>query len=400
MDPHLEDLKGKSVFIDKIGKTPIGVTMRRNDNRDRIIIRTSIIGILTNVLLASFKAIIGITSSSIAIVMDAVNNLSDAASSIITIAGTKLAGKESDRKHPFGYGRIEYITAMVISIIVTYAGLKAVTESVEKILEPQTPEYTATGLIIIAAAVIAKIVLGRYVVKVGKDVNSDSLVNSGKDAVLDSVISASTLAAAGIYMASGISLEAWLGVIIGLIIVKAGYEMLAETMSKILGERADAELARQIKATVKDFPDVNAAYDLVIHNYGPDTYHASVHIEVPDSLFASDIDKLSRKIQSEVYRKHQVALTAIGVYSMNTKDPEAMAARDRINEIVTSVPNVLQMHGFYMNREDKEMRFDIVVSFEAKNRRDAYNEALECVRKEYPDYNLMVAMDMDYSEIN
>ena len=374
--------------------------MRRNDNRDRIIIRTSIIGILTNVLLASFKAVIGITSSSIAIVMDAVNNLSDAASSIITIAGTKLAGKESDRKHPFGYGRIEYITAMVISIIVTYAGLKAVTESVEKILEPQTPEYTATGLIIIAAAVIAKIVLGRYVVKVGKDVNSDSLVNSGKDAVLDSVISASTLAAAGIYMASGISLEAWLGVIIGLIIVKAGYEMLAETMSKILGERADAELARQIKATVKDFPDVNAAYDLVIHNYGPDTYHASVHIEVPDSLFASDIDKLSRKIQSEVYRKHQVALTAIGVYSMNTKDPEAMAARDRINEIVTSVPNVLQMHGFYMNREDKEMRFDIVVSFEAKNRRDAYNEALERVRKEYPDYNLMVAMDMDYSEIN
>ena len=396
----MEDLKGKSVFIDKIGKTPIGVTMRRNDNRDRIIIRTSIIGILTNVLLASFKAIIGITSSSIAIVMDAVNNLSDAASSIITIAGTKLAGKESDRKHPFGYGRIEYITAMVISIIVTYAGLKAVTESVEKILEPQTPEYTATGLIIIAAAVIAKIVLGRYVVKVGKDVNSDSLVNSGKDAVLDSVISASTLAAAGIYMASGISLEAWLGVIIGLIIVKAGYEMLAETMSKILGERADAELARQIKATVKDFPDVNAAYDLVIHNYGPDTYHASVHIEVPDSLSASDIDKLSRKIQTEVYRKHQVALTAIGVYSMNTKDPEAMAARDRINEIVTSVPNVLQMHGFYMNREDKEMRFDIVVSFEAKNRRDAYNEALECVRKEYPDYNLMVAMDMDYSEIN
>lgn len=373
--------------------------MRRNFERDRIIIRTSVIGIVANFLLAGFKAVIGATSHSVAIIMDAVNNLSDAASSLITIAGTKLAGKESDKKHPFGYGRIEYITSMAIAILVTYAGLKAVTESVEKIIEPQAPEYTATGLVIIAVAVVVKIVLGRYVEKTGHKVNSDSLVNSGKDATLDSVISASTLLAAGIYMIWGISLEAWLGAVIGLVIVKAGYEMLADTLSKILGERADIEVARQLKATVNSFPEVNAAYDLIIHNYGPDAYNASVHIEVPDSLSASDIDKLSRRIQSEVYEKHQIALTAIGVYSMNTKDPDAMAARDKVRDLVTSVPHVLQMHGFYMDRENKEMRFDIVVSFESKDRRNSYNEALDLVMKEFPGYRLLVAMDMDYSEI-
>lgn len=373
--------------------------MRRNFERDRIIIRTSIIGIVANFLLAGFKAVIGTASHSVAIIMDAVNNMSDAASSLITIAGTKLAGKESDKKHPFGYGRIEYITSMAISILVVYAGLKAVTESVEKIIEPQAPAYTATGLVIITVAVAVKIVLGRYVEKTGHKVNSDSLVNSGKDATLDSVISASTLLAAAIYMIWGISLEPWLGAVIGLVIVKAGYGMLADTLSKILGERADIEVARQLKATVNRFPEVNAAYDLIIHNYGPDAYNASVHIEVPDSLSASDIDKLSRRIQSEVYQKHQIALTAIGVYSMNTKDPEAMAARDKVNELVTSVPHVLQMHGFYMDRENKEMRFDIVVSFESKDRRNSYNEALELVMKEFPGYRLLVAMDMDYSEI-
>lgn len=373
--------------------------VNRNKERDSIIIRTSWVGIIANFLLAGFKAFIGVTSHSVAIVTDAINNLSDAASSVITIAGTKLASKESDKKHPFGYGRIEYITSMVIAIIVMYAGLKAVTESIEEIIEPRTPEYSAAGLAVIVVAVIAKIVLGRYVVGVGKKVNSDSLINSGTDATLDSIISATTLIAAVIYIIWGVSLEGWLGVIIGVIIVRAGCLMLGETLSKILGERADAGLVNDIKATVRSFPEVNGAYDLIIHNYGPDAYHASVHIEVSDSLSAADIDKLSRKIQTEVFTKHNVVLTAIGVYSMNTKDAEAVAARDKVRTIVLEVPNVLQMHGFYIDREAKKMRFDIVVSFEAKKRREVFNEACERVRKEFPDYELQAAMDMDFTEI-
>ncbi len=372
--------------------------MDEQRSRDKTIIRTSYIGIAANVFLAAFKAIVGLTANSIAIVMDAVNNLSDAASSVITIIGTKLAGKEPDKKHPFGYGRIEYLSAMLISMLVLYAGVTAFIESVKMIIHPDTPEYSAAALIIVAVAVVVKIVLGRYVKRVGEKVNSDSLINSGADATMDSVISASTLVAAAIYLLFHVSLEAWLGAIIAAVIIKSGIEMLRDTLSKILGERADAQLARDIKETINDYPEVSGAYDLVLHNYGPDAFNGSVHIEVPDTLSADDLDKLLRKIMVDVYHKHNVVLTAIGVYSVNTKDPEAAAAREAVSKIVTAHPHILQMHGFYLDKAEKTLRFDIVVSFEAKDRAQVYREISEKVQQAYPDYTLQIAMDTDFSE--
>ena len=366
--------------------------------REKTIIRTSIIGIIANVFLAGFKAVIGLMTHSIAIVLDAVNNISDAGSSLITIVGTKLAGKEPDRKHPFGYGRIEYLSAMIISVIVLYAGVTSLVESIKQIIHPETPDYSTVSLIIVAVAVVVKIILGRYVKSVGEKVHSDSLVNSGEDATLDSVISASTLVAAGIFLIFHVSLEAWLGAIISLVIIKSGIEMLRDTISQILGERADATLAREIKATVNSYPDVSGAYDLVLHNYGPDSFNGSVHIEVPDTLSADDLDKLLRKITVDVYQKHNVLLTAIGVYSYNTKNPEAAAAREKVSRLVAENPNVLQMHGFYLDQAEKTLRFDIVVSFDAKDRKTVYREVCESVQKEYPDYKLQVAMDTDFSE--
>ena len=372
--------------------------MDKQENRNKTIIRTSIIGILANVFLAAFKAVIGMTSNSIAIVMDAVNNLSDAASSVITIVGTKLAAKEADRKHPFGYGRIEYLSAMVISLLVLYAGITAFVESAKKIIHPDTPDYSAVALIIVAVAVLVKIVLGIYVKRVGVKVNSDSLVNSGEDAKLDSVISASTLAAAAIYLIFNVSLEAWLGAIIALVIIKAGIEMLGETISKILGERADAQLVRDIKETVGSYPEISGAYDLIIHNYGPDSHNGSIHIEVPDTMSADELDRLIRKVTADVYQKHNVILTGISIYSVNTKDPEAVAEREKVANIVAANPYVIQMHGFYIDKIEKILRFDIVVSFDAEDRRQVYREICEKVREEYPDYTVQIAMDIDFSE--
>lgn len=366
-------------------------------SRGRIIVRTSIIGILANVMLAVFKAIVGLMTSSIAIVLDAVNNLSDAASSLITIIGTKLAGKSPDKKHPFGYGRIEYMSAMVISVIVLYAGITSFVESVKKIIDPAVPDYTAVSLIIVAVGVVVKILLGRYVKGVGKKVNSDSLVNSGEDATLDSIISASTLAAAVLYLIFGVSLEAWLGAVISIVIIKSGFDMLKETVSRLLGEPADAELAGEIKKTVTSFEEVRGAYDLVMNNYGPDAYNGSIHIEVPDTCSADELDKLIRRITMEVYKKHNVLLTAIGVYSMNTKDPEAAAAREAISKLVLSHKYALQMHGFYIDREEKTIRFDVVISFDAPDRAKAYRSIVADVAAKYPGYTLDVAMDTDFS---
>ncbi|MBR4573581.1 MAG: cation transporter [Lachnospiraceae bacterium] len=374
------------------------MTLNDNTGRNARIIRTSVIGIISNVLLAAFKAAVGLTVSSVAIIMDAVNNISDAASSVITIIGTKLAGKEADRKHPFGYGRIEYLSAMIIALLVLYAGITAFVESVKKIIAPDTPDYGTASLVIVAAAVFVKVILGRYVKKVGMEVNSDSLINSGDDAMLDSVISASTLAAAAAYLLFGIRVEAYLGCLIAVVIVKSGFDMLKETLSKILGERADADLARKIKTTIAAYPEVNGVYDLVLHNYGPDSYNGSVHIEVPDTLSADDLDKLLRRIQVKVYEENDVILTAIGVYSYNTKDPDAVRARECVSKIVTENPNVLQMHGFYIDKAEKTIRFDIVVSFDAGDRKAVYDNVCAGVRALYPDYTLQVAMDTDFTD--
>ncbi len=371
---------------------------KESTSRDRQVVKTSIIGILANVLLAVFKAVIGILSNSIAIVLDAVNNLSDAASSIITIVGTKLAGKEPDRKHPFGYGRIEYLSALVISIIVLYAGITSFTESVKKIVSPDVPDYSAAALIIVAVGVLVKIVLGRYVKGVGEKVNSDSLVNSGQDALLDSIISASTLVAAVIYLIFHISLEAWLGAIISIVIIKSGIEMIQETISQILGQPADIKVIGEIKKAVASFPDVSGAYDLVLHDYGPDRYNGSIHIEVPDTYTANELDELLRNIQMKIYQEHNVLLTAIGVYSVNTKDPEAIAIRERVRDIVTGVEYIKQMHGFYRNKEAKKLRFDVVVSFDAQSRKAVYHEVIDKVQAAFPDYELEVAMDVDFTE--
>lgn len=372
--------------------------LEKSAARDKEIVRAGIVGITANVLLAAFKGTAGIVSGSIAVVLDAVNNLSDAASSVITIAGTKLASKPADKKHPFGYGRVEYLSAMIISVIVLYAGITSLVESAKKILKPEKAEYTAASLIIIAAAVAVKVALGRYTIKVGKKVNSNSLVNSGKDASLDSIISASTFAAAVIFIITGVPLEPYLGAVISLVIIKSGVEMLRETLSEILGERADASLAKEIKKTVLEFEGVSGVYDLVLNNYGPDCYNGSLHIEVPDTFSAEMIDSLTRKISLEVYKKHNVILTAISVYSVNTKNPAVVAAREKIRKLVFSEPFVIQMHGFFIDEAEKKIRFDLVVSFSSPDRIATYKNAVEKVRKEFSGYKIEAVMDTDFSE--
>ena len=369
-----------------------------NENRDKTIIRTSIIGILVNILLAAFKAAVGLLSHSISVVMDAVNNLSDALSSVITILGTKLAGKEPDKKHPLGYGRIEYLSAMIISVIVLYAGVSSLVESVKKILHPEKPDYSATALLIIAVAVVAKIILGSFVKKKGLDVKSDSLVASGSDALHDSIISASTLAAAVIYLFFHISLEAWLGAIISAVIVKSGLDMLRDTVSEILGERIDAETAQSVKDTICQTEGVHGAYDLVINNYGPNRQIGSVHIEVPDTMTVGELDGLEREISKNVFIKHHLILTGISVYSMNMGDKEAVRVETGVRKILEAYPDVLQMHGFFLDKKDKTMKFDIIISYDAQNREQLYKEIMKKVAAAFPEYTPQVQLDFDISD--
>ncbi|WP_035765930.1 cation diffusion facilitator family transporter [Butyrivibrio sp. NC2002] len=367
-------------------------------NRDKIIVRTSILGIIANCLLAGFKAAIGLISGSIAITMDAVNNLSDALSSVITIIGTKLAGKAPDKKHPLGYGRIEYLSAAVISVIVLYAGITSLIESIKNIINPKVPEYSIPSLIIVGVAVVVKIVLGTYVKKTGESVNSDSLIASGEDAKNDSIISSATLVAAIIFILTGLKLEAYLAGIISIIIIKSGLEMLRDTLSQILGERVDASITNEIKKTVASFPDVLGAYDLILHNYGPDKLVGSIHIEVPEGISIKRLDQLEREIAMEVFKKHGVALEGIGIYSNNSDDSAAGKLKSEIVKIATKYEHVKQIHGFYLDEVKKYVSFDIVINFDADDRKGLFDTIMKEIKDTYPMYEFEVAMDRDYSD--
>ncbi len=365
--------------------------------RDRIIVRTSITGIAANILLAAFKAAVGIVSNSIAVVLDAVNNLSDALSSVITIVGTKLAGKLPDKKHPLGYGRIEYLSALIVSAIVLYAGITSAVESVKKIINPEKADYSVASLIIIASAVAVKIVLGRYVKAQGKKANSGALIASGADATFDAILSASVLASAILFLKTGLSLEAYVGAAISVFIIKSGVEMMIETLDDILGKRADPEVSKEIKRLIGEEPEVRGAYDLIINNYGPDKNTASVHLELPDTMTVQQVDTLTRKVQAKVYRETGVILTGVGVYSHNTGDTAAAEIQNAVQKTVMANDWVLQMHGFYLDEERKEMRLDAVLSFDV-DPHEGIRLLHEQLAEAYPDYSILITPDVDVSD--
>lgn len=372
------------------------IPVENQDSRETTIVRTSIIGILVNVLLAAFKAAIGLITHSIAVTLDAVNNLSDALSSVITIVGTKLAGKLPDKKHPLGYGRIEYLSAMIVSALVLYAGITSLVESIKSIISPEKPDYSVVSLIIVGSAVVAKLLLGTYVKRTGKRVNSASLEASGSDAMFDSIISASVLLCALIYIAFGLSLEAYAGVIISIVIIRSGVDMLRDTLDDILGKRYDPEELQAIKNTIAEDPDVCGVYDLILHAYGPDRNVGSVHVEIRDEMTATEIDKMERRISKNVYEKHKLPLTSISIYAMNTSTEETKAIRAKVNEIVMGFEGVLQTHGFRADPEERTITMDIILDFDVKDRKAVFENIRAALQKAFPDYTLQLTLDIDF----
>lgn len=369
------------------------------EQREAAIVRTSIVGIAANVALAAMKAVIGLAANSIAIVLDAVNNLSDALSSIITIAGTKLAHKQPDKEHPLGYGRIEYLTATLIAMVVLYAGVTSLVESVKKIASPEAADYSALTLILVAAAVVVKLVLGKFVKKQGEKNDSDALVASGSDALFDAILSASTLAAALVFILSGISIEAWVGAIISVAIVKAGIDMLRDALSDILGERVDAGIAHTVKEAVRKDPEVLGAYDLLLHSYGPELLVGDIHVEVPQNMDAGQIDEMTRRIQQQVFRDTdgKVILATVGIYSKSL-DHKAACIQKKVYAIAMAEDHVTQVHGFHLDQERQLMTFDVVVDFDAPDREAVRADVLKKIRAEYPAYDIVITLDSDTSD--
>ena len=366
-------------------------------DRSREIIRTSWIGIAANVLLAGFKAAVGLLASSVAIVMDAVNNLSDALSSVITIVGTKLSQRPADRKHPFGFGRVEYFSAIIIAVIVLSAGITSLIESVKKIFNPTEPTYTTLTLVVIVVAIAVKLILGQYVKRKGEQLKSDALIASGSDALFDAIITLATLVSVGVMLLWGFSLDGILGALISLVIIKAGIEMLASPVNELLGKSIPAELTNQIKREVSEFEGVHGVYDLILHNYGPDIQIGSLHINVYDTMSAHEIHGLTRKITMQMIERHNIVMT-VGVYAIATGENRRAELQTKVMQMLAAHPEIVQVHGFYYSEKDNMLSVDVVPDISVHDDAAFVGQLTAELQPLVPDKQVVIVVDHNYSE--
>ena len=371
--------------------------MKEKTNRSAQIIRTSIIGIVANVLLAAFKAVVGILASSVAIVMDAVNNLSDALSSVITIVGTKLSERPADRNHPFGYGRVEYFSAIIIAVIVLSAGITSLIESVKKIFEPTDPEYTTTTLIVIVVAIVVKLMLGLFVKRKGQQLKSDALIASGSDALFDAIITLATLISAGIMLLWNVSLDGILGALISVVIIKAGFEMLASPVNELLGARLPQDLVHDIRQEVGAFEGVHGVYDIILHNYGPNVLIGSMHINVYDTMDAHEIHGLTRSISEQMYARHNIIMT-VGVYAIATGENRRAELQSQVMQTLAKHKEIIQVHGFYYFENEHRISVDVVPDISVHDEAGLSAQLSKEIKALAPDEQVTIVIDHNYSE--
>lgn len=364
--------------------------------RNRGITLASIKGIIGNVILVIFKMIVGLASNSIAIILDAVNNLTDVLSSVLTIIGTKLASKEADKEHPFGHGRIEYMTTMAIAFIILGAGIGSLKESIEKIIHPAVSTFDISGLAIIAAAIVVKVVMGYYIKGQGEKYQSGALIASGVDALFDAVITFATLVSAGLVFFLNIDIQGYVGAIISLFILKAAFDILRDMYNHLLGVRADDELIREIKETIAQHPQVGGVYDLVLNSYGPGETIGSVHISLPENLTVGEIHPLTKGIAVHLYNKFGIAMT-VGVYAENEPSVEVLEIKKELDKVLSLYTNVVQVHAFYVQQEKKVIYYDVIFNFDEEDPHGTLEKIKEELHKRYPDYTQFAVVDADFS---
>lgn len=336
---------------------------RRLENRDRIIYRAGIVTICGNVLLAAFKALVGAVAGSIAITLDAVNNLTDAISSIVAIVGTKLASRPANRKHPFGYGRMEYVAALAIAALIVAAGVTALISSVQAIVEQPVPAYDLPTFVVVGAACAAKIALGLYQRHVGTLVDSSSLLAASLDSLMDAVASAGTLAAALAFATFGLNVEAWVAAVIALLIVKNGLEMLSGVISKVLGERVDPSIVSRIEESARSVDGVAFASGLVLQDFGPERVGGSLFVTVDGQMSVADFDAIAREVQQRVEDDCGIQLICVGAYPADVRNEDAREVRSSVGRIVWGHDQVLELRGLHVDMERQVVRFDAIVDF-------------------------------------
>ena len=368
--------------------------MDANERRKKII-GVSIIGIVANLLLGVLKAVLGLLSGSIALISDALNNITDSSSSLITIVGTKLAAKAPDKQHPFGHGRTEYLTSLLIGGIVFLTGFQSLISSVKAVFNKEDINTDITTVIIIIATIAAKILLGTFTENSGKKLNSTALIASGADAKNDAVVSVVTLISSILYMFAKISVDGIAGVIISVFILKTAYEVLSDTIKKLLGERVDGEIVRGIKDIVRNTEGVINCFDLILNDYGPDFYTGSINVEIEDERSIGEMYPILHEAQTKIYNKYNVFLV-FGFYSGDVDDERYIKIKSLLKNYKENERHIINYHGIVIDEKDKTIYCDITKDFDITGETIIEN-VNRILKEEFPEYNIHVNIDTEFS---
>ena len=368
--------------------------MDANERRKKII-GVSIIGIVANLLLGVLKAVLGLLSGSIALISDALNNITDSSSSLITIVGTKLAAKAPDKQHPFGHGRTEYLTSLLIGGIVFLTGFQSLISSVKAVFNKEDINTDITTVIIIIATIAAKVLLGTFTENSGKKLNSTALIASGADAKNDAVVSVVTLISSILYMFAKISVDGIAGVIISVFILKTAYEVLSDTIKKLLGERVDGEMVRGIKDIVRNTEGVINCFDLILNDYGPDFYTGSINVEIEDERSIGEMYPILHEAQTKIYNKYNVFLV-FGFYSVDVDDERYIKIKSLLKNYKENERHIINYHGIVIDEKDKTIYCDITKDFDITGETIIEN-VNRILKEEFPEYNIHVNIDTEFS---
>lgn len=370
--------------------------LRQNpDSREGVVVTVSALGILVNLISAAVKVVIGMAVSSIAIVSEGVNNATDSATSLITIVGTKLSAKHPTEKHPFGFGRIEYLTSLLLSVLILFTGAELMESSVKLIFNPQEMSLSYVTMAIIAVSALIKLLLGTFTIKEGKRVDSSSLVALGTECRSDSVVSVITLVTALVYLVFHISLDAYAGILMSLIVLKAGFEVLKETLSDLLGQTGEKELAQELYRIIRAEPLVLNAADMMLHNYGPDAFSGSVNVEIDHSKTVGEVYAALHELQLKIMHEKHITMV-FGIYAVDKDHQEIRRLREQVAAFVREQPHVTSYHALYIHPNGQDLYVDLVVDYDLLDWDALRREFTDYMASLYPDKHLELVIETNY----
>lgn len=360
-----------------------------------------IVGMISNVILFIIKFTIGLITKSIAITADSFNNLSDSASSLITILGFKLSSKPADSEHPFGHGRVEYLSGLFVSVLVILVGIEFIKSSFNRILHPVNINFLVIPFLLIILSIFLKVWLSRFNKTVGSRINSTALKAASLDALSDVFVSSTTALSFILSKWTSFPIDGYIGLLISGFILYSGVNLIRDTLDPLLGQAPDKELVHKLQIGVMSYNYISGVHDLIIHNYGPGRIMASIHAEVPASVNIMKLHEVIDKAERELSKALKLELI-IHMDPINTDCEEVLKVKDEIeSSLMENFPDIKSIHDFRIvgEGEIKNLIFDIVVGFDKNlNLEKLKKEAEEFILEKHPGFNTVITIDRDFTD--